>query len=109
MQSGRRDNMTVTGKGNFPFLSSWMYNGTFDTLKKQVFFGDTDQSLLTIMTDWFFEPAGEGPTYYGILKRWAGASWVKEPLKVYLAGLWQTKPLKYWDGTAWRLIDTTGV
>jgi hypothetical protein len=53
-------------------------------------------------------PSG-GPTYYGILKRWTGAAWVKELLKVYLAGSWQTKPLKFWDGSQWRLVDTTGI
>jgi hypothetical protein len=50
-----------------------------------------------------------GVTYYGILKRWTGATWVKEPLKTYLSGSWQTKPLYRWDGSAWKLIDTTGV
>lgn len=46
--------------------------------------------------------------YFGILKRWDGSLWVKEPLKVYL-GSWQTKPLKRWDGTEWKLIDITGI
>lgn len=47
--------------------------------------------------------------YYGILKRWDGSAWVKEPLEVYLAGSWQAKPLKIWDGTAWKEVDATGV
>ena len=50
-------------------------------------------------------PPGE---YYGILKRWTGSTWIKEPLKIYL-GSWQTKPLKRWDSSQWREIDTTGV
>ena len=53
-------------------------------------------------------PSG-GPTYYGILKRWTGAVWVKEPLKTWLAGSWQSKALKWWSGTEWKLIDTTGI
>lgn len=49
-----------------------------------------------------------GIAYYGILKRWAGAIWVKEPMKTWLAGSWQTKSLKRWSGADWLLIDTTG-
>jgi len=55
----------------------------------------------------FFEASGA--TYYGILKRWTGGTWLKEPLKTYLASSWQSKPLKRWTGTEWVLIDTTGV
>jgi len=55
-------------------------------------------------------PPSSGTVYYGVLKRWTGASWVKEPLKVYLAGTWQSKPLKrYASDLTWKLIDTTGV
>lgn len=54
-------------------------------------------------------PAGGGPTYSGILKRWTGAVWGKELLKVYLAGSWQAKPLKRWTGAAWVEVDTTGI
>ncbi len=50
-----------------------------------------------------------GAVYYGILKRWTGAAWVKEPLKTYLVSSWQAKPLKRWDGSEWKLIDTTGI
>jgi hypothetical protein len=56
----------------------------------------------------FWESTG-GATYYGIFKRWTGAAWVKEPLKTFLSGSWQSKPLKRWSGAAWLLIDTTGV
>ena len=49
-----------------------------------------------------------GVSYYGILKRWNGASWVKEPLKYWNGATWGTKPLKRWDGAIWKLIDTTG-
>lgn len=50
---------------------------------------------------------GAGATYFGVLKRWTGSTWIKEPLKVYL-GSWQSKPLKRWNGSEWKLIDTTG-
>ena len=54
--------MTVTGKGNFPFISSWAndYNVDLrkDILHTWVSFGDTDQTLKTVMSDWFFEVAG---------------------------------------------------
>lgn len=48
------------------------------------------------------------PDYYGVLKRWNGTTWIKEPMKTYLAGSWQSKTLKIWDGTSWKEIDTTG-
>ena len=50
----------VTGRGNFPFSSRWMNGRKKDTLRKQIFYGDTDQSIQTIMVDWFFE-AEEAP------------------------------------------------
>ena len=101
--------MAVTGKGNFPFNTKWVRNQNKNTLYKTMFFGDKDQSLKTIMEDWFFESAGAPPAYYGILKRWTSSIWIKEPLKTYLAASWQSKPLKRWDGSAWKEIDTTGV
>ena len=63
--------------------------------------------------DWYLDmymvqPTG-GITYYGTLKRWNGSIWVKEPMKVYLSGSWQLKDVKRWDGSEWKLIDTTGV
>lgn len=51
----------------------------------------------------------EGPVYDGILKRWNGSAWVKEPLKVYLDSSWQAKPLKRYTGSEWVTVDTTGV
>jgi len=56
-----------------------------------------------------FEFGTGGPTYYGILKRWTGSVWVKEPLKTFVSSTWQSKQLKRWDGSQWRLLDTTGV
>lgn len=104
--------MAVTGRGSFPFNTSWVKLNRSalrkHAFRKTLFFADTDQSMKTIMEDWFFGTAG-GPTYYGILKRWTGAAWVKEPLKTYLASTWQAKSLKRWDGAQWLTIDTTGV
>jgi hypothetical protein len=51
----------------------------------------------------------QGNIYYGILKRWSGAIWMKESLKIFLQDSWQLKPLKRWNGTDWVIIDTTGV
>lgn len=48
-----------------------------------------------------------GGQYYGILKRWSGASWANEPLKTYLSG-WQTKHLKRWNGNSWVEINIGG-
>jgi len=59
------------------------------------------------ITRQFFE-AESGIAYYGILKRWNGAAFIKEPVRVYTASGWQDKPLKRWSGTAWLLIDTKG-
>ena len=50
-----------------------------------------------------------GGAYFGVLKRWTGSVWIKEPLKTYLSGLWQTKTLKYWSGTQWLEVDITGI
>jgi hypothetical protein len=47
--------------------------------------------------------------YFGILKRWTGAAWVKAKLMVYEGGVWVAKSLKLWDGIQWEDIDTTGV
>jgi hypothetical protein len=47
--------------------------------------------------------------YFGILKRWTGASWVKAKLKVYNGALFAAKTTKRWDGAAWKEIDVTGV
>ena len=50
---------------------------------------------------------GGGPTYYGILKRWAG-SWVKAKLLIYTGVAWVTKKLYRWDDKEWLEIDTGG-
>lgn len=61
-----------------------------------------------LVADDFFEPSG-GPTYYGVLKRWTGATWTKAKLLVRIGGSWVAKPLKRWTGSAWVEVDATGV
>jgi hypothetical protein len=54
-------------------------------------------------------PDGAPPaiTYFGILKRWAGA-WVKARLRTS-TGVWSAEPLRRWSGSAWLEVDATGV
>jgi hypothetical protein len=61
-----------------------------------------------LVADDFWEPSG-GPTYYGILKRWTGAAWVKAKLLVRVGGSFLLYPLKRWTGAAWVEVDGTGV
>jgi hypothetical protein len=61
-----------------------------------------------LVADDFFE-ASAGPTYFGILKRWTGAAWIKEPLKRWTGSAWIAATLKRWTGTAWVTVDATGV
>lgn len=59
-----------------------------------------------IMEDfWEFVAGG----YSGVLKRWTGASWIKEPLKRWTGAAWVPAVLKRWTGTEWVQVDTTGV
>lgn len=46
--------------------------------------------------------------FAGILKRWDGGTWVREPLKVYLSSTWQSKPLKVYLDGQWKDVDITG-
>lgn len=99
--------MAVTGKGDFPQHGGFLKGkgkgkGTTAFIKGRI--TDTKQLMIN---DWFFNAVG-GVTYYGILKRWTGSVWVKEPLKVF-SGSWVTKPLKRWNGTEWVQVDATGV
>jgi len=61
-----------------------------------------------LVADDFFE-ASAGPTYYGILKRWTGAAWVKAALKRWTGATWVAATLKRWTGTEWVLVDATGL
>jgi hypothetical protein len=56
---------------------------------------------------YYVTEGGGGTTYFGILKRWTGATWVKSKLMVY-NGTWQAKKLKRWNGSAWKEVDATG-
>lgn len=100
--------MAVTGKGKYPNQLGWLNKkkGRMSCVLALIKDRPTNTGQ-TMWNDWFF-PSGSAPTYFGILKRWTGASWIKEPLKVYL-GSFVSKPLKRWNGTEWKLIDTTGV
>jgi hypothetical protein len=53
--------------------------------------------------------AGGASAFFGILKRWTGATWTKAKMQTYLGGSWQSKPLKVWDAGSWKEIDTTGI
>jgi hypothetical protein len=53
------------------------------------------------------DPTQQG--YWGTLKRWTGATWVKAKLKVAVGGNFVLGNLKKWSGAAWQLVDTTGV
>ena len=64
-------------------------------------------ALPAIVAASYFDAAA-GITYFGVLKRWNGSSWVKGKLVVY-TGAWVAKPLTRWDGSQWRLVDTTGI
>ncbi len=77
-----------------------------DSLRKQVA-SPTNTGGVVVWPDWWFE-SGTGPTYYGILKRWTGAAWVKAKLLVRVGGAWVAKPLKRWTGAAWVEVDATG-
>jgi hypothetical protein len=62
-----------------------------------------------IWIDWWLGYiVDDGLHFYGALRRWTGAVFVDEPIKVYLDGSWKDKPLKRWSGTAWLTVDTTG-
>jgi hypothetical protein len=52
-------------------------------------------------------PIGGGPTWFGVLKYWTGSTWTKKVQKVW-TGSWVNKPLKRWDGSAWKLVNNTG-
>jgi hypothetical protein len=53
-------------------------------------------------------PSASAAPYSGVLKRYDGTSWVKEPLKTYTGGSFQSKSLYYWDSLAWVEVDISG-
>jgi hypothetical protein len=69
--------------------------------------GQPSEARPAIVAASYFDAAA-GITYFGVLKRWNGSSWVKGRLVVY-TGAWVAKPLTRWDGSDWKLVDTTGV
>lgn len=48
-------------------------------------------------------------TYYGVLRRYNGASWTKADLRVFNGSTWEQKALRVWSGSSWENVDTTGV
>ena len=104
--------MATQGQGNWPFVSGWAFRrisapGT--DLPRKIVQQPDNACGQAVFWDWFFDAAGGGPTYYGILKRWTGGAWVKEPLKRWTGAAWVAATLKRWDGSEWKLVDTTGV
>ncbi len=77
-----------------------------ERIQTALFETGTGNVVKIILTDWFF---GTTSIYYGILKRWTGAAWVKSKLKVWNSSQWVNGKLKFWSGTEWKLIDTTGI
>jgi hypothetical protein len=76
-----------------------------DDIGQSLFDQSTYHDRAAVMDDFWEAPSA---TYYGTLKRYNGATWVKEPLKRY-AGSWVAATLKRWTGAAWVQVDTTGV
>lgn len=93
----------MAGQGKFPFRSSWVGNWgkkrrNNHILSKQIFWADNDQSLKTVMENWFFDQAQGGTS--GQIKVFSG-SWVAKPIKVWTGSQWTVKPLKRWSGSQW--------
>jgi hypothetical protein len=96
--------MAITGRGRFPFKSSWVNKTT--VLSTGFFWSNNNTQRRTMMNDWFF---GSTPlVYFGILKRWNGDGWIKAKLMVN-TGSFVAKKLKRWDGSNWKEVDSTGV
>lgn len=50
-----------------------------------------------------------GIAYFGVLKRWNGAAWIRGVLKVCDGTNFISKQLKYFDGVEFKLVDTEGI
>jgi hypothetical protein len=51
----------------------------------------------------------QSTTYYGVLKRWNGSSWVKAKMSNFNGVSFVPSVLKFYDGSSFKLIDTTGI
>ena len=63
------------------------------------------QGSVDILNSYFDQPA---VNYYGVLKRWNGSAWVKAKLKTWTGSSWDLKPLNFYDGAQFRIVDTLG-
>lgn len=71
------------------------------------------------MTDIYAYPGQTNPNdvkahdpthcFFGILKRWTGATWIKAKLMVRVGGTWVSKTVKRWTGSEWKEIDAGGI
>lgn len=52
--------------------------------------------------------SGGGPVFFGVLKRWDGAAWVRAQMMTYNGATWTAASLKRWDGAAWVQVDALG-
>jgi hypothetical protein len=51
------------------------------------------------------DPLSPPVSYYGVLKRWTGGSWLKVVLKTWTGTTWVSRPMYLWDGSTWQSID----
>jgi hypothetical protein len=97
-------NPTIAQGGGTEYSQTFTENIILaDTIRKSV---SLRKSEILDINDYVLAQLSGGQ-YYGIFKRWSGASWVNELLKAYLGG-WQTKPLKRWNGNGWVEINIGG-
>jgi len=68
---------------------------------------DSPGQCASVVLGEFFEPAS-GPAYFGVLKRWTGATWARAELKRWTGAAWVAAVLKRWTGSAWVQVDTEG-
>jgi hypothetical protein len=76
-------------------------------LSSGMFYKQRPGQNTNVIANTFFEATTT--TYAGILKRWTGSAWVKEPLKRYNGSSWVTAVLKVYKNSTFGLVDTTGV
>jgi hypothetical protein len=44
-------------------------------------------------------------TYKGVMYEWNGSVWAPRPLMKRETSTWPTKPMSYWDGSQWQLVQ----
>jgi hypothetical protein len=63
-------------------------------------------SVLPVLGEFFEAPS---VSYFGVLKRWTGAAWVKAKFMRWTGAAWVAAKLMRWTGAAWVEVDATGV